>query len=233
MSHLNKLIALALSALFAVSACAPAQKATKVDRLASARPNPRILLMQPDIKLYVMTASGLTEPQAEWTSAARSNFLEAADVFGKRRGVEIIHPPADTELSETDIAYERLHAAVGTTILVNHFGAMTLPTKAGSFDWSLGPGVSAIRDRYDADYALFAYYRDVKSTGGRVAMMVLFAAVGVGLPGGGQGGFGSLVDLNTGDIVWFNNVPMGTGDLRTLDGATSVVERLFAGLPER
>jgi hypothetical protein len=139
----------------------------------------------------------------------------------------------DVVLSETELAYERLHAAVGTTILLSHYGPMKLPTKAGSFDWSLGDGVSAIKEKYGADYALFSHYRDTNASGGRVAMAVLFAAAGVGLQTGGQGGFASLVDLSTGEVVWFNNVAAGSGDLRTPNGAQTVVRQLFSGLPER
>jgi hypothetical protein len=63
-------------------------------------------------------------------------------------------------------------------------------------------------------------------------MMVLFAAAGVAIPGGGQGGYASLVDLNTGDIVWFNMVAAGAGDLRTPAGAETAVKQLFSNLPQ-
>ncbi len=79
-----------VAALLIVSGCATTRQVNKVDRLGSMGPNPRILLMTPDVKLYLMTASGMSEPQAEWTNAARKNFLDAADAFGKRRKVEII-----------------------------------------------------------------------------------------------------------------------------------------------
>ncbi len=223
----------AVVAATVLGGCAQTQKVTTIDRLSSVRANPRVLLMEPDITIHLMTASGLAEPQAEWTKSARRNFLTAVDSFGKTRKVEIVRMQDDAVLSETELAYERLHAAVGTTILVNYYGSMKLPTKAGGFDWSLGSGVSAIREKYGADYALFSHYRDTNASGGRVAMAVLFAAAGVGLQTGGQGGFASLVDLTTGDVVWFNYVAAGTGDLRTADGAQAVVRQLFSGLPER
>jgi hypothetical protein len=224
---------LLVAALLVISGCATTKTVNKVDRLASIAPNPRILLMTPDVKLSLLTASGMTEPQAEWTSAARKNFLDAADAFGRQRKVEIIRMPEDAVLTEAEIAYQRLYEAVGTTILINYVGQQKLPTKSGGFDWSLGSGVSAIKEKYGADYALFTFYRDSKSSGGRIAMMVLFAAAGIGVPGGGQGGFGSLVDLNTGDVVWFNLVQSGSGDLRTAEGANTAVQQLFSSLPER
>lgn len=229
-----------LRGLFAVvlaagvlAGCAQTQKVATIDRLSAVGENPRVLLMEPDITINLMTASGLSEPQAEWTRSARGNFLTAVDAFGKTRKVEIVRMPEDVVLNDTELAYERLHAAVGTTILINYYGQLKLPTKAGGFDWSLGSGVGAIKEKYGADYALFSHYRDTNASGGRMAMAVLFAAAGVGLQTGGQGGFASLVDLTTGDVVWFNFVPAGTGDLRSPNGAQAVVRQLFSGLPER
>ena len=80
---------------------------------------------------------------------------------------------------------------------------MKLPSKGENFDWSLGPGVASIGQQHDADYALFVHYRDYQASGGRVAFAILAAAAGVGVPMGGEMGFASLVDLKTGDIVWF------------------------------
>jgi hypothetical protein len=49
---------------------------------------------------------------------------------------------------------------------------------------------------------------------------------------GSESGFAALVDLNTGDIVWFNVVSAGSGELRDSDGAHAVVRQLFKDLPE-
>ena len=47
-----------------------------------------------------------------------------------------------------------------------------------------------------------------------------------------EGGFASLVDLKTGEIVWFNLVKVGAGELREEDGARLAVETLFENLPQ-
>jgi hypothetical protein len=125
-----------------------------------------------------------------------------------------------------------LYSAVGISILLHHFGESKLPTKKGAFDWSLGPGVGAIGKQYGADYALFSYYRDYQASGGRVAFAILAAAVGVGVSTGGEGGFASLVDLRTGEIVWFNQVKAGTGELRDKEAARATIDVLFKDLPE-
>ena len=53
--------------------------------------------------------------------------------------------------------------------------------------------------------------------------------MGVGM--GFEGGFASLIDLKTGEIVWFNRVLAGSGELREPDGARTAVARLFEGIP--
>ena len=114
----------------------------------------------------------------------------------------------------------------------HHFGALKLPNKNGAFDWSLGPGVHELGEVHHADYALFAFYRDQQASGGRMALAVLAAAtVGAGMETNREYGFASLVDLNTGDIVWFNVVAAGSGELRDAKGAQNAVATLFKDMP--
>jgi hypothetical protein len=216
-----------------VSACSTTSQVKHIDRLASIdEQNPRILAMPPDIKYYLLTVGGVVKPHAEWTLAARSNFADALGSYLRDRDVDVHIMDTDAPLCELEIAYQKLYSAVGVTILGNHFGPLTLPTKQGSFDWSLGPGVKVIGETFDADYALFTFYRDYQATEGRVAFAMLAAVVGVGVSAGSEGGFASLVDLKTGEIVWFSLVRAGSGELRDSAGAAAAVEQLFANLPE-
>ena len=57
------------------------------------------------------------------------------------------------------------------------------------------------------------------------------AVFGVGVPGGQQVCFASLVDLNTGNILWFNTLASGFGDLREPDSAEEATEALFDEIP--
>ncbi len=230
----SRLVIGVATAAILVSGCVPAQTrtASQINRLKTEREDPRILLMPPDVKYYVLTAGGLTEPNLQWTSAARLYFVKEVDDYAAERGADLIIidpvlPPGDIETE-----YERLHNAVGNTILVNYFGNR-LPSKGDRFDWSLGPGVSAIGQKHGADYALFSYYRGYDASGGRIALSILAqAALGIGISTGGTGGFASLVDLRTGDIVWFNKLDAGVGDLRNPDGAKKAIRELLKDLPQ-
>ena len=227
---MKRLLGLALIGLLA--GCVAPTQVVQIDNLSSVGEQPKILLMPPDVKYYVLTAGGVPEPQADWTAAARVNFLQALSDFAAKRNTDVIMPDETADDDPDIISYEKLHSAVGSTILVNHFGLAPLPSKAGMFDWSLGPGVNAIAKNYGADYALFSFYRDYQASGGRIAFAILAAAAGASVSTTAEFGFASLVDLNTGEIVWFNKVDVGAGELRDEDGAMKVIETLFAGLPE-
>ncbi len=220
--------------ILTLAGCATTSKPVKqIDQLESVSENPRILIMEPDIKYYLLTASGVTEPHAEWTISARRNFSNALEAYADERGTDIV-TIGDSELpGAAEVAYSKLHGAVGYTVQVNYFGQLPLPSKEGAFDWGLGPGVAEIGEKYNADYALFSYYRDYQASGGRVAFAVLAAVAGVGVSTGHERGFASLVDLKSGEIVWFNVIYTTAGELRDEEGAKSIVATLFAGLPGR
>ena len=219
-----------ITAFLLLSGCATTTNVQQIDQLESIGDDPRIVLMPPDIRYYLLTASGIPEPNAEWTEAAKTNFSKALLDYADSIGADVKTISADN-MSPDEIQYETLHSAVGLTLLTHHFGYVPLPSKAGNFDWSLGPGVSAIADNHEADYALFVYYRDYQASGGRVAFAILAAAAGVGVNTGSEHGFASLVDLKTGDIVWFNVVNAGVGELRDADSAAKTVDALFKNIP--
>jgi len=221
-----------LGAFVALTGCATSQNVQQIDRLESVAQNPRVILMPPDIRYYLLTAGGVAEPHAEWTEAAQANFTVAIEDFAESIGTDLTIVDRNN-LGATHIEYEKLHSAVGMTVLHHQFGMFKLPSKGNGqvFDWSLGPGISALADEHDADYALFVFYRDYQASGGRVAFAILAAAAGVGTNVGSEGGFASLVDLRSGDIVWFNVVNAGSGELRDTDGAALAVDTLFRDIP--
>jgi hypothetical protein len=88
-----------------------------------------------------------------------------------------------------------------------------------------------MRDRYGADYAMFVFVRDSYSSSGRRALQVFGALAGISVQGGVQVGFASLVDLRTGNIVWFNRLISGTGDMRTERPAQRTVDELIKDIP--
>lgn len=229
-SRASSIALLAVPALLA--ACATTQNVQQIDRLESVREHPRIVMMPPDIRYYLLTAGGVAEPHAEWTGAAQANFTTAVQNFAASIGTDLtIIDPAN--MGETHFKYEKLYSAVGMAILTHQFGYYKLPSKGNGqvFDWSLGPGIRELGEEHDADYGLFVYYRDYQASGGRMAFAILAAAAGGVTSTGSEYGFASLVDMRTGDIVWFNVVNAGSGELRDADGAAVTVNTLFRDIP--
>ena len=217
-------------ALMVIAGCATTSNVQQIDRLDTVDGTPKIILMPPDIRYYLLTAGGVPEPNAEWTDAAQANFAVALRDYATANGSNVVQLDK-SNLSRQEIEYEALHSVVGRTILNHYFGMLKLPSKGGTFDWSLGPDIASIGEDHDADYALFVHYRDYQASGGRMAFSILAAVAGVGVPTGSESGFASLIDLETGDIVWFNVVRAGSGEFRDPSGAHVAVRMLFKDLP--
>ena len=199
------------------------------------RPGVTVLLMPPDIELSVLTAGGVLEPRADWTATARLYVTAALDRELGTKNVHMIQYEPPIDMPSKDYAYNqflKLHEAVGGAILMHKYTPrFELPTKKDKFDWSLGQDVEALREGNDAQYGLFIHLRDSYASAGRVVFIILAAVAGVGVPGGRQVGFASLVDLETGDIVWFNRLISSAGDLRNPESARNAVDQLLADLP--
>jgi hypothetical protein len=198
-----------------------------------------IIVMRPDIAVSVVTLGGTTEPREDWTNAAREHVLAAIQKEQQARGgnskIAITREDAGAP-PELVLELERLHEAVGQSIQLHKYSPHAqLPTKKGRFDWTLGELAVRYGRASGHDYALFVFARDSISSGGRQAFNtigLLGCVVGVCmLPSGGiQQGFASLVDLETGNVVWFNYLESEVGDIRTAEGAEDMIKRLMAGI---
>jgi len=190
----------------------------------------RIAVIEPDVVLGELTAAGLFEPRADWTQSGKDNIRAEMGRFFEGRGVKLATLDPATEAR--DIQLVKLHGVVGRAVLLHLFvQGNELPTKGKALDWTLGPGTQGMRTRLGADYGLFIYVRDSYTTAGRALMMIGAAILGVGITGGQQVAFASLVDLNTGNIVWFNLLQSSSGDLRTPEASRKVVDALLKDSP--
>lgn len=194
-----------------------------------------IVMMPVDVEIFELSAGGSLEPKADWTAAAHGNLVDALRAEEAARGLTL-RPIDDAALTgEQRLALEkvqRLHGAVGRAIQLHwNAGPNALPTKRGLFDWSLGVPAKALAGQTGADYALFVWVRDSHSSAARVGLIVAAALFGISVPGGVQTGFASLVDLSSGEIVWFNRLLRPVGDLRTPGPAVETARTLLDGFP--
>jgi hypothetical protein len=190
----------------------------------------KLVIVPPDMELFSISAGGVLEPKADWTEAAQKHFKAALAARREQLGANAVDLP-DAQLDEF-AELNALQRAVAEAVFVHHTGmGMRLPTKNERLDWSLGDAVKPLKARTGADYALFIWIRDSYASGERKATMIALALLGAISIGGEQIGYASLVDLNTGRVVWFNDIRRMTGNLRDEEAAMETVETLFKSFP--
>jgi hypothetical protein len=227
-----------------LSACVQTRQFADVE-FTPPQGNYKLLVMRPDVSVGSVTTGGMVEPRADWTEQGRANLITALKAQQAERGGNIVIMERRDSLPGIDpdmvAELERLHYAVGQSIALHRYNQRNLPTKRGKgLDWTLGEDAVRLGQRTGMDYALFLYAEDSFASTGRIALQVLgvagcfvgFCAPNIG--GGGQFAYASLVDLRSGEVVWFNVLQAGTqvaginmGDIRKPEGAVQMVDRLL------
>ena len=193
--------------------------------------NDLVLLMPADVELFSLSAGGVAEPRADWTADAQRFMNQAVTARIGQLGLRTL---ALGERDADEFAEQvGLHAAVARSIDLHHGvgGIWALPTKDGQLRWSFDDAMQPLRQHGQARYALFVWVRDSYASAERKAAMVALALLGVGITGGAQVAYASLVDLSTGQVVWFNRLARASGDLREAEPARETIEVLLTGLP--
>jgi hypothetical protein len=237
-------LALALAAAVPLTACVQTQQYADL-QFTVPRGDYKLLVLRPDVTIGSLTTGGMVEPRADWTDQARTNIVAALRAQQAARGGKLTIIEHRNELpgvSADELAeVERLNFAVDQSIVLHKYLGDYLPTKRGKgLDWTLGEDAVRLGQKTGFDYALFLHAEDQVASTGRIVLGVLGAAgcvVGFCAPnvgGATQLDYASLVDLKTGEVVWFNVVQASSqvpgikfGELRTPQGAAQMVERLL------
>jgi hypothetical protein len=236
------LLVLATASSLALAGCVQTRQVADV-QFEPPQGDYSLVVMRPDVTVGSVTTGGMVEPRADWTEQARANLLQALRTQQAGRGGRTLIMETRSSVPGVDpkmvADLERLHNAVGTSIALHKYLGAELPTKRRGLDWTLGRDAVEFGRRTGMDYALFLYAQDSTASTGRVALQVLGIAgcfIGFCAPvsGGSQSAFASLVDLKTGDVVWFNVLQTGSqlpglqlGDIRTPQGSAQMVDRLL------
>ncbi|MFL5294817.1 MAG: hypothetical protein ACJ798_00405 [Phenylobacterium sp.] len=219
--------------LLCLTACTTtAVRTAAPSAIAAPVANSKVLVVEPDIQLSLLTAAGLQEARQDWSKQGHDNLSASLKqaLQSKTHRFEVLDPETARDGRPGQLL--RLHDAVGQSIMAFNYGAFKLPNKRGAFDWTLGDGAQVLGKEHEADYALFVTGRGSYSSAGRKMMFLAVAALGVGIPLGSQTLFASLVDLHTGQVVWFNVALAGPqADMRSPEGAASLTQSLLKGAP--
>jgi hypothetical protein len=237
-------IVCALAASAALSACVQTKQYAD-PQFTLPQGSYKLLVLRPDVHVGSLTTGGMVEPRADWTEQARTNIIAALRAQQAALGGNLTIVERRNQLpgvAEQELAdVERLNFAVDQSIVLHKYLGDYLPTKRGrGLDWTLGADAVKLGEKTGYDYALFLHAEDSVASRGRVVLGVIglagcivgFCAPNVG--GAEQLDYASLVDLKTGEVVWFNVVDAASqvpgikfGELRTPEGAAQMIERLI------
>lgn len=221
----------AFVALVSHAGWATAQSKNLAPGFSELKKDHQLVLMPVDVELFSLSAGGVPEPRADWTAAAFGHMKTA--MSNKIAALGLAGTVMDEATGDEFAEEIGLHAAVAQSIALHHSigGAWALPTKEGRLDWTFGDSMKSVQARTGARYGLFVWIRDSYASAERKAAMVAMALLGIGLTGGAQIGYASLVDLETGRVLWFNRLARGSGDLRETASATESIDALLDGFP--
>jgi hypothetical protein len=237
-------IVCALAASAALSACVQTKQYAD-PQFTLPQGSYKLLVLRPDVHVGSLTTGGMVEPRADWTEQARTNIIAALRAQQAALGGNLTIVERRNQLpgvAEQELAdVERLNFAVDQSIVLHKYLGDYLPTKRGrGLDWTLGADAVKLGEKTGYDYALFLHAEDSVASRGRVVLGVIGLAgciVGFCVPnvgGAEQLDYASLVDLKTGEVVWFNVVDAASqvpgikfGELRTPEGAAQMIERLI------
>lgn len=195
----------------------------------------RIVVFRPDVTVGTIGIGGLEEANADWTATARTHLEAALKANQLARQNELtMLPEQEGETALLFAEYQALFRVVAQAVVADKLADGKLPAKKGRFDWTLGPGTQKLGAIANADYALFLYTQDAFATAGRKVtnllgggLLSLFSSDGI------HRGYAALVDLSTGNLVWFNVDPGAGGDPRQPDGAAKRINQLLSTMPSR
>lgn len=249
--------ALAAQALYPVAARAGAQDfAIQGYALPPDKPV-TIVLMRPDVSVGELQGGGLPQPNADWTDQARREITKALehelagrqvvfstmeDRLASAAQADPAAAPAAALPADTVEQYRGLHAAVIDSIMAHQYNTPgrggKLPTKTNNFSYTMGPGAAELGRISGANYGLFVMTYDQFASDSRKAMQVagaLGCLVGFCMivSGGIHVSYVSLVELETGNVVWFNLQRGSKGDVRKEEGAQDMAKAILARMPSR
>ncbi len=138
--------------LLCLTACTTTAVKTAAPGAAPApRADAKVLLVEPDVQLSLLTAAGLQEARSDWSKQGHDNLSASLKqaMQAKAHKFEVMDPETSRDGRAGQVL--RLHDAVGQSIIAFSYLGLKLPNKHGAFDWTLGDGAQVIGEAHGAD----------------------------------------------------------------------------------
>ena len=233
---MKKTIIYFITIIFIITSCAQtAPKVVNPELFKNLNKNSKILLLPLDIELYEISIGDVPIIKVDWINTA-TKFTEEIlnEKFESRNAILVKYtPPNDKEKENQIIQLVKLNGLVTDSIhLHENNPQFKLPAKE-AFEWDIGDKISLLNEFYDTDYALFINIRSYYSTSGREILAILVGAItGYWMITRTQRAYGTLVDLKSGKIQWYNRLYMEFGDMRNKKGMEQAADYILKSFPE-
>ena len=193
----------------------------------------KFLLLPPQMFVGEISAGGVIQKQEDWTRQSSENLLLAAEAVMRDRQLQTVRLPAldeqSMEIIESHIGlYDRLALAI---YLYGRGQDSAWKHRHDAWDYTLGNGLSFLREKTGADSALIFIGTDIISSGGRKAAFTAALLLGVVIPLGQSFITVGLADLKTGDIRWMSYDQSMSLDSREAEEAEKLVQDFFKTYP--
>ena len=236
---------LALAAVLFLAACAgaPATKTAVHQTLArspgEAMPR-RILLIPADVRLHEISAGGVVERVDAWSKAAsESASAYVRKLAGTKTPFELVERPAlDPQEKQSLEQHIALYDSVAGSAYFARTSTMNIwRERAQTFDYTLGPGLKDLAEHTGIDAAMIISGSDYISSAGRKAAMVMGVLVAAAfgaiiVPQGGTSFISvGVIDLRSGDLLWFGTDRGGASDFRNEQDLHRMLDGLFQSYP--
>ena len=233
---------LAVACAIAVAGCATTGKTTAHQSLSGAQSRPlphKLLLLPADVRVHEVSAGGVVEKVDPWTQSASAHATTYLREIAAARGYELIESPP---LSAQDRAALEEHIALYAMVAGSAYFAQNSQVAAWRergkvFDYSLGSGLRDLAEHTGADAAVITVGTDYISSSGRKMAMLFGVLLGAAsgaliVPQGGVAFISvGLVDLRTGDLLWFDTQQSQNIDLRNEPDMRKAMDAIFQTHP--
>jgi hypothetical protein len=234
---------LVLAVALLLSACTAAPSKTAVHEGLARDPGSiphKILLLPADVRVHEISTGGVPERVDAWTTAASDHAGKYVRTLAAQKApFELVESPA---LNAQDKALLEQHIALYDQVAGSAYFARSsiFPAwkeRAKTFDYTLGPGLKQLADRSGIDAAMIISGSDYISSSGRKAAMVMgvIVAAALGVVIVPQGGISfisvGVIDLRTGNLLWYGTDQSQSTDLRNEADVQRMLDGLFKTYP--
>ncbi len=229
----------ALALLLFLSACTMAGKPAIGSGVKAGQEElpTRLLLLPLNVSVNEISAGGLVQEDPEWSREGEEALtLAVNDYFAAGTKATLVKMPELTK-EQSDLVHE--HVLLYEVVAGQAYIAANVPVAgwghlANDFHYTIGNGLRFLKEKSGADAALIVIGSDNISSGGRRGMVAAAALLGVGVPLGASRVVVGVVDLEDGDILWFqHSFAQGNLDLRHSADALTLLSKAMEGYSGR